>query len=162
MSAAQYFDIYSEYPPTPAGLALPAASAETPAVKPAVSHPRDVHMILDSVMFTGRVPLSTWTFSIAIGDKLWVSDRISLYFGKETAIRRFIYQGNLPVNQHRINLDVSVAAYNNYGDVLNATQNMRFYEVGDGAQPRGLFQVEDNWMQLLFKFRLSFADKQTS
>lgn len=156
MSAAQYFDIYTDYKPVAGNVVAPLF----PIVRQSPEQQRTVSLGLDTVMFTGRVPLSTWTFTIAIADKLWVSDRISLYFGKEVPVRRFIYQDDMLVNQHRINLDISVAAYNNYGDVLKASRNMRFYDAGDGVKPHGLFQVEDNWMQLLFKFKLSFKDSQ--
>ncbi len=151
MSAAQYFDISTGYTPVVGAPMFPQAI-------PAVIRPpqqRTMNVVLDTVMFTGRVPLSTWTFTIAVGDKLWVSERTSLYFGKETAIRRFIYQDTLPVAQHRINLDVGIAAYNNYGDVLKATRALRFYDAGEDIQPSTLLQVEDNWMQLMFKFRLA-------
>jgi len=156
MSAAEYFDVFTEFQPVNSNLLEPVYS---PVEKP-VARERFVNLFLDSVMFTGRVPLSTWTFTIAIADKLWVSDRTSLYFGKEMAIRRFIFQDKHPVVQHRVNLDIGVSAYNNYGDVLQATQCVRFYDAGNGVQPGALLQVEDNWMQLLFKFRLSFDDGQ--
>ena len=105
-------------------------------------------------MFTGRVPLSTWTFTIAIGNKLWVSDRTTLYFGKETRINRAIYQDTIPLQGHCVNLDVSVAVYNNYGDVMRTQRPIRFYELGTKVYPSALLPVEHNWMQLMFKFRL--------
>lgn len=153
MSAAQYFDISTGSTPAVATAVFPQANPATP--RPMAPQQRAVNVVLDTVMFTGRVPLSTWTFTIAVGDKLWVSERTSLYFGKETPIRRFIYQDTLPVAQHRITLDVGIAAYNNYGDVLKATRALRFYDANDDFQPGALLQVEDNWMQLMFKFRLA-------
>jgi hypothetical protein len=156
MSAAQYFDVFTGYKPVAGTLGAPDFQPAMPAAPRLVeTQQRTVNVVLDSVMFTGRVPLSTWTFTIGVGDKLWVSERTSLYFGKETAIRRFIYQDKVTIAQHRINLDVGIAAYNNYGDVLKVTRTMRFYDAGDNCQPSALLQVEDNWMQLMFKFRLA-------
>jgi len=109
---------------------------------------------LDSAMFTGRVPLSTWTFTIAIADKLWVSDLTTLYFGKETRINREIYHDTFQLQGHRVSLDVGVAVYNNYGDVIKAQRPIRFYELGSQVHPSALLAVEHNWMQLMFKFRL--------
>lgn len=105
-------------------------------------------------MFTGRVPLSTWTFTLGIGDKLWVSNLTTLYFGKETRVNREIYQDCVPIQGHRVSLDMSVAVYNNYGDVIKAQRPIRFYELGSNVYPSALLPVEHNWMQLLFKFRL--------
>lgn len=105
-------------------------------------------------MFTGRVPLSTWTFTIAIADKLWVSDRTTLYFGKETRINRLIYHDTVQLQGHRVGLDVGVAVYNNYGDVMKTQRPIRFYELGSQVHPSALLSVEHNWMQLMFKFRL--------
>ena len=154
MSAAQQFDLFPTG--TPARLLpVPTRPRATPLLRREASLPaRPFTVALDSVMFTGRVPLSTWTFTIAIGNKLWVSDRTTLYFGKETRINRAIYQDTIPLQGHRVNLDVSVAVYNNYGDVMRTQRPIRFYELGTKVYPSALLPVEHNWMQLMFKFRL--------
>ena len=113
-----------------------------------------ITLVLDSVMFTGRVPLSTWTFTLSVADKLWVSGLKTLYFGKETRINRPIYAATVPMQDHRILLDVGVAVYNNYGDILKTQRAMRFYELGSEVNSSALLPVSQNWMQLLFKFRL--------
>ena len=113
-------------------------------------------------MFTGRVPLSTWTFTIGIGDKLWVSDRTTLYFGKEARINRAIYQDAFPLQGHSVNLDVSVAVYNNYGDVMRTQRPLRFYELGAKVHPSALLPVEHDWMQLMFKFRLMVHEAESA
>ena len=149
MSAAQSFEIYK-------GTALAPATGVFPEIGSArrEKHPANVILALDTVMFTGRVPLSTWTFTLSIADKLWVSDRTTLYFGKETRIHRAVYRDNIPRVGHRVDFQVGVAAYNNYGDVVTSVQPVRFYDTGHQAHPSALLHVEQNWMQLLFKFRL--------
>ena len=153
MSAAQYFDVFrgQAVPYRPPAPALPVA---VPFPQQPSNLLQPITVALDTVMYTGRVPLSTWTFTVSIVDKLWVSDRTSLYFGIETRIHRQVYHDSVRIKDHRVNLDVSIAAYNNFGDVVKSVQPIRFYELGSKVHPSALLHVEHDWMQLLFKFRL--------
>ena len=160
MTAAQHFDLFQAGTPART-LSVPSRPWAPILPREASPQPRPITLVLDSVMFTGRVPLSTWTFTIAIADKLWVSDRTTLYFGKETRINRLIYHDTIPLQGHRVNLDVGVAVYNNYGDVMRILQPVRFYELGSEVQPSALLHVEHNWMQLMFKFRLMVHEAET-
>lgn len=156
MSVAQYFDIHSGgeaelHPPSRTG--HPGLQVVASGHQPSVRD-RQVIVALDSVMYTGRVPMSTWTFVIQVGQKLWISDRTTMYFGKPVRVGRPVYHGGVQIKGHRIGLDVGISAYNSYGDLIKSVQPLNFYEPNDALTPSSLIQVEHNWMQLMFKFRL--------
>lgn len=113
-----------------------------------------IQVRLDEVMFTSRVPLSTWTFAFAIKDKLWVSSLTTLYFGKRTAFERTIYRGRLFVPGNGAELEIGITAYNSYGDTFNATRQLRVYPNNMAGDAGELIKLDEDWTQLLFKFHV--------
>ncbi len=154
MSVATYFDVQSSTYQAGAGEAA-ASLVSAPAEKRTRDEKQRVIVALDSVMYTGRVPISTWLFAIEIGHKLWISNRTTMYFGKQVNIRRPIYSDMLHIDSHRIELDMGISAYNSYGDLLKTRQSLRFYESRDNMKPGNLIQMEQDWMHLMFKFRIN-------
>ncbi len=118
---------------------------------------RPVSIRLSEVMFTGRVPISTWTFAFAIHNKLWVSDLTSLYFGKRVGMNKLIYREKLFVPDNRLDMEIGVTAYNNFGDVLCSSEPMRAFMLNDKNTTSKLFRLDEDWTQLLFKCDIEIA-----
>lgn len=115
---------------------------------------RPVRISLEEVMFTGRVPVSTWSFAFGLHSKLWVSDLTTLYFGKRLEPRKTIFSGKLYVPDRRFDLALSMTAYNSYGDVLQGNKYLHGYVHASDAGHSDLVTLEQDWMSLLFKFRV--------
>ena len=158
MSLAQYTDLAGENF-TPA--ASPGSAARTtPRIVPMPGKTnyqgqvRPIKLVLEEAMFTGRVPLSTWTFVFGVRNKLWISQLTTLYFGKRLALNKTLYQGKLYVPDRRLDLPVTITAYNGYGDLLQADKLLRGYAPGPGNNGTQLITLEQDWMQLMFRFRV--------
>lgn len=142
------------------------ASLAVPQLKPIVpsrnktnyrGQIRPVSIWLEEIMYTGRVPVSTWTLALALTQKLWVSDRLSLSFGKRMILQRQIYQDKIYVPDRRLDLNLSVTAYNSYGDIIQANKTLRGYLQAPKPGYLELLSVEQDWMQLLLKFRVKIG-----
>jgi len=159
MSAAQYFDLQAgqsdsrseAVPPGAPALfrsnPIPGATNRTGEIKP-------VSVTLQEVMFTSRVPLSTWTFAFAVNDKLWISGLTTLYFGKQTVIKRNIYRGKMFVPDRGANLEIGITAYNSYGDIFNTSRDLHVSANNTGNNGGALIKIDEDWTQLLFKFQV--------
>lgn len=159
MSAAQYFDLQSGHSDSHSGavpLAAPALFRPTqiPGATNRAGEIRPVSVTLQEVMFTSRVPLSTWTFAFAVNDKLWVSDLTTLYFGKQTAIKRNIYRGKMFVPDRGGNLEIGITAYNSYGDLFNTSGDLHISANNTGNNGGVLIKIDEDWTQLLFNFQV--------
>jgi len=118
---------------------------------------RPVSVELAEVMFTGRVPVSTWTFAISVENKLWVSGPTTLYFGKCFDLNKTLYQKDILVADNRIDMEIEITAYNGYGDVLCASESLRAYSVKEQSTTSKLVRLEEDWTQLLLKFNVNVA-----
>ena len=118
---------------------------------------RPVSVQLTELMFTGRVPVSTWTFVFAIHNKLWISDLTTLYFGKRVGMNKQIYREKLFVPDNRLDMEVGVTAYNSYGNVLIGSESMRAFMLNDKNTTSKLIRLDEDWTQLLFKFDIQIA-----
>jgi len=158
MSAAQYFDVQTGQSenaaaPSPLVPTVMGSASMTGAVN-RNGQIKSVSVALEEVMFTSRVPLSTWTFAFAINDKLWVSKLTTLYFGKRTAINKNIYRSKMFVPDRGTNLEMDITAYNSYGDMFNMTRDIRVYTNNTANDGRVLVKIDEDWTQLLFKFHV--------
>jgi len=115
---------------------------------------RPVSIELAEVMFTGRVPISTWTFAFSINNKLWISDLTTLYFGKRVGLNKKIYREKLFVPDNRLDLEIGITAYNSYGDVLSASEPLRAFLLNDQNTTSKLVRLDEDWTQILFKFNV--------
>ena len=106
------------------------------------------------MLFTGRVPLSTWTFVIAVADKLWVSDRTTLYFGKRTRLERHLYEDKMKIDANRLSLDIGISAYNSYGEIIQTTQSVSLLNHVKLSEQGIMMRLEQDWTQLIFNFKL--------
>ena len=168
MSAAEYFDLQTGQSTPRAGyiaenkLALPSKPVITPVLRDGkvpgstnrIGRIRTVSVVLEEVMFTSRVPLSTWTFAFGVNDKLWVSDLTTLYFGKRTSFNKKIYRNKLFLPDNGMKLDVGITAYNSYGDRFNITQALRVHASNSANTAGELVKIDEDWTQLLFKFHV--------
>jgi len=111
-----------------------------------------VTLVLQEALFTGSVTSANWTFAVSVLDKLWISKKTSLYFGKTATINRSVYHGNVKIVNHKLSLDVSVTAYNMFGDVARSTQHMQMFFLERNKQNQMLFQFEQNRNSLTLKF----------
>lgn len=153
MESSAYFDVASDkvvanprtlaanYNITPAGTA-PVANIQ---ILP-------VTLVLQEALFTGSVTSANWTFAVSVLDKLWISKKTSLYFGKTATINRPVFHGNVKIVNHKLSLDVSVTAYNMYGDVARSTQHLQMFFLEGNKQDQMLFQFEQNRNSLTLKF----------
>jgi len=115
---------------------------------------KPVRVTLQEVMFTSRVPLSTWTFVFAINDKLWVSDLTTLYFGKRTAFNKNIFRGKMFVPDKGENLELGITAYNSYGDLFKTSRALHVFSDSKISNAGELIKIDEDWTQLLFKFHV--------
>lgn len=158
MSAAQYFDVETgsvEVTPTFSSV-LPemlGARKHTGAVN-RQGQIKPVKVNLEEVMFTSRVPVSTWTFAFALNDKLWVSNLMTLYFGNRTTINKNIYRSKMFVPDRGATLEMGITAYNSYGDMFNTTRDISVYANNIANDGRVLVKIDEDWTQLLFKFHV--------
>jgi len=113
---------------------------------------RPVTITLSELMFTGRVPVSTWTFVFAIHNKLWISDLTTLYFGKRVGMNKMIYRDKLFVPDNRLDMEIGISAYNSYGDVLCSSEPLRAFMVNKKNTTSKQIRLDQNWTQLLFNF----------
>ena len=111
-----------------------------------------VTLVLQEALFTGSVTSANWTFAVSVLDKLWISKKTSLYFGKTATINRPVFHGNVKLVNHKLSLDVSVTAYNMYGDVASSTQHLQMFFLEGNKQDQMLFQFEQNRNSLTLKF----------
>ena len=118
-----------------------------------IPQPRQSNNVKGQVrlMFTGRVPVSTWTFVFAINNKLWISDLTTLYFGKRVGMNKLIFGGKLFVPDNRLDMEMGISAYNSYGDILNSTERMQAFMLNEKNTTSKLIRLDQNWTQLLFK-----------
>ena len=158
MSAAQYFDVQ-----TGQAESVSTFSSVLPETLGARKHTgtvnrqgqiKPVNVNLEEVMFTSRVPVSTWTFAFALNDKLWVSNLMTLYFGNRTTINKNIYRGKMFVPDRGATLEMGITAYNSYGDMFNTTRDIRVYTNNIANDGRVLVKIDEDWTQLLFKFHV--------
>lgn len=168
MSAAQYFDFQNgqlasqyeasfreaypgtqepAYPPLFRDSKVPGSTNRHGEIRP-------VCVTLQEVMFTSRVPLSTWTFVFAINDKLWVSDLSTLYFGKRTAFKKTIFRGKLFVPDQGASLELGITAYNSYGDLFKTNRKLQVFTNAKVSNAGELVRIDEDWTQLLFKFHV--------
>ncbi|MGD8925292.1 MAG: hypothetical protein PVG20_00490 [Thioalkalispiraceae bacterium] len=127
---------------------------KVPGATNRVGEVKAISLILEEVMFTSRVPLSTWTFAFAVNEKLWVSDLTTLYFGKRTPLNRKIYRGRMFIPDQGTNIDVGITAYNSYGDMFKTSQPLRVSAASLTNTAGELVKIDEDWTQLLFKFRV--------
>ena len=118
---------------------------------------KPVSVTLQEVMFTSRVPLSTWTFAFAINEKLWVSDLTTLYFGKRTTMNRNIYRGKMFVPDRGGNITIGITAYNSYGDLFNTSRDLHISTNNAANNGGTLVNIDEDWTKLLFKFHVQIA-----
>jgi len=118
---------------------------------------RPVKITLTELMFTGRVPVSTWTFVFSIHTKLWISDLTTLYFGKRVGMSKMVYREKLFVPDNRLDMEIGITAYNSYGDVLCSSEPMRAFLLNNKNTTSKLVRMDENWIQLLFKFAIEIA-----
>ena len=118
---------------------------------------RPVSITLTELMFTGRVPVSTWTFVFAIHKKLWVSDLTTLYFGKRVGMNKLVFREKLYVPDSRLDMEIGVTAYNSYGNVLCRSEPMRAFLLNEKNTTSKLVRLDEDWTQLLFKFDIEIA-----
>lgn len=168
MTTAQYFDLQTEqvngHPEgahsggntgLPMGVGTPLfRSGKVPGETNRYGQVMPIQVRLDEVMFTSRVPLSTWTFAFAIKDKLWVSSLTTLYFGKRTTFKKTIYRGRLFVPESGSKLEIGITAYNSYGDTFNTTRQLCVYSNNMAGDTGELIRLDEDWTQLLFKFHV--------
>lgn len=113
-----------------------------------------VNVVLQEVMFTSRVPLSTWTFVFAINDKLWVSDLTTLYFGKRKLLQKNIFRNKMFVPDQGASLELGITAYNSYGDLFSSSRQLRVYPNNKAGHVGEMCKIDEDWTQLLFKFQV--------
>ncbi len=134
----------------------------TPVMRPRQSNNvkgqiRPVKITLTELMFTGRVPVSTWTFVFAIHNKLWISDLTTLYFGKRVGMNKLVFRDKLFVPDNRLDMEIGVTAYNSYGDVLSSSEPMRAFMLNEKNTTSKLIRLDQNWTQLLFTFDIEIT-----
>ncbi|VAW96731.1 hypothetical protein MNBD_GAMMA21-1149 [hydrothermal vent metagenome] len=112
---------------------------------------RPVNISLTELMFTGRVPVSTWTFAFAIHNKLWISDLTTLYFGKRVGLNKLIFSGKLFVPDNRLDMEMGITAFNGYGDILDSSEQIRAFMLNEKNTTSKLIRLDQNCTQLLFK-----------
>lgn len=110
---------------------------------------------LNEVMFTGRVPISAWTFAIGIQDKLWISRLTTLSFGKRHNVNSRVFRNRMFIPDYSLDLDLDITAYNQYGDVLKAKRPLRAYIQNTHNQASRLIRLEEDWTQLLLNFKVN-------
>jgi hypothetical protein len=168
MSATDYFDLSSGrsggYPGQRADRFISKQKHEAGAIPlfyppasgavPAADESRIVSVTLQEVMFTSRVPLSTWTFAFAANDKMFVSDLTTLYFGKRTAFNKKIYHDSICIPERGASLELGITAYNSYGDLFNVSANLRVHASNQLNATGELVTIDEDWTQLLFKFHV--------
>ncbi len=153
MESSAYFDVASdEVVVNPRALA--ANYNITPAKPAPVANIQTlpVTLVLQEALFTGSVTSANWTFAVSVLDKLWISKKTSLYFGKTVTINRPVFHGNVKIANHKLSLDVNVTAYNMYGDVARSTQHLQMFFLEGNKQDQMLFQFEQNRNSLTLKF----------
>ena len=169
MSVAQYFDLHkgqtiakiegessdTGQDEAPMGTIAPLfRTGKVPGETNRYGQVMPVQVVLDEVMFTSRVPLSTWTFAFAVNEKLWVSNLATLYFGKRTSFRKRIYRGKLFVPEKGTDLEIGITAYNSYGEMFNTTRSLRVFPDNKASNTGELIKIDEDWTQLLFKFHV--------
>lgn len=164
MNTSAYFDIASEH----SHLAGYADHASYPVVPVRPSSPLarlevlPITLVLKEALFTGSVTSANWTFAISVQNKLWISKKTSLYFGKPARLNRPVYRGLANILNHKLSLDVSVTAYNMYGDVIRSTRPLDFYFLKDRRHDQALFQFEQNRNSMTLKFATLLAKTTTT
>lgn len=168
MSAVEFFDLQdgqladfseSNFRDTHLGMREPAfaplfRNGKVPGATNRHGGVKSVCVTLQEVMFTSRVPLSTWTFAFAVNDKLWVSDLTTLYFGKRTAFKKNIFRGKMFVPDQGANLELGITAYNSYGDLFNTSRGLHVFTDSKVSNAGELVKIDEDWTQLLFKFHV--------
>ena len=161
MSAAQYFDLQnSQSEEAHFGVqGEPAISplfrtAQTAGATNRLGEVKPLSLTFQEVMFTSRVPVSTWTFAFAVNEKLWVSDLTTLYFGKRTEFEKKIYRGKMFIPDRGGVMTIGITAYNSYGDLFNTTRDLRVFTDNKANTAGGLVKIDEDWTQLLFKFHV--------
>jgi len=118
-----------------------------------------VTLVLQDVLFTGNVTMANWTFAISVFDKLWISKKTSLYFGKTRRINRPVYTGKMNVINHKVNMDVKITAYNMYGDVIKSHQQLRMFFLNGKRFYQTLLQAEHDRTCMSFKLAAMLGKK---
>ena len=165
MSAAQYFDLQASQPVSqpsavPVDISSNSSTSTLSKLKQSTSvtnlkgEIKPVRVVLQEVMFTSRVPMSTWTFAFAVNDKLWISDLTTLYFGKRVELKKSIYRGKMFIPDRGGSLGIGITAYNSYGDVFNMNRDLHVSAHNTGNSGGSLIHNDEDWTQLLFKFQV--------
>jgi len=118
---------------------------------------RPVKITLTELMFTGRVPVSTWTFVFSIHNKLWISDLTTLYFGKRIGMNKLVFSDKFFVPDNRLDMDIGITAYNSYGDLLTGEESMRAFILNEKKSTSKLVRIDQDWTQLVFKFDIEIT-----
>jgi hypothetical protein len=153
MNTSAYFDIASEQ----SNLATyPDVTGYTiQPVRPAPLHREELlplTLVLKEALFTGCVTSANWTFVISVQNKLWISKKTSLYFGKTARLNRPVYRGDANIINHKLSLDLNVTAYNMYGEVIRASRQLQLYFLESKKNDQALFQFEQNRNSMTLKF----------
>ena len=153
MDSSAYFDIASD-----TILAAPRTLSTDYSITPVSPAPvtniqmLPVTLVLQEALFTGTVTSANWTFAVSVLNKLWISKKTSLYFGKTTTINRPVYHNYLQINNHKLDLDISITAYNMFGDIVRSSQQLQMFFLEGKRQCQTLFQFENNRNSLTLKF----------
>lgn len=118
-----------------------------------------VTLVLQDVLFTGNVTMANWTFAISVCNKLWISKKISLYFGKTRRINRPVYMDELTITNQKLDLDVKITAYNMYGDIVKTSQTLHMYFLNGKRFYQTLVQAQHNRTCLSLKFAAIMSSK---
>lgn len=159
MNSSAYFDIAPASTfPVQHGFAtnddvqsLPAVASRT-QICPVI-------LVLQEALFTGSVTMANWTFAISVMNKLWISRKTSLYFGKTRKINRPVFSDSLSIENHRLSLDLDITAYNMYGDVIKTRQTLGIFFVNNRRYYHNLIQIEQNRTCLSLRFATVLGKK---
>jgi hypothetical protein len=162
MNTSTYFDIASE--PSEVTVFPDASTAyQILPVRPEPLNRQKIvplTLVLKEALFTGCVTSANWTFVISMQDKLWISKKTSLYFGKTARLNRPVYRGPANIIDHKLSLNLSVTAYNMYGSVIRSSQQVQFYFLEGEKNDDALFQFEQNHNSMTLKFAALLGKKE--
>lgn len=151
MSNSAYFDVVSE---TAIPVRYGFATNDTfQQVRPdARIQICPVMLVLQDALFTGNVTMANWTFAISVMNKLWISRKTSLYFGKTRKINRPVFSDSLQIENHRLSLELDITAYNMYGDIIKTKQTLQMFFANNKRYYHNLVQTEQNRTYLSLRF----------
>lgn len=153
MNTSAYFDIVSEQTNLAPYPDLAAYTVQPVSPSPLNREERSpLTLVLKEALFTGCVTSANWTFVISVQNKLWISKKTSLYFGKTARLNRPVYRGDADIINHKLSLDLNVTAYNMYGDVIRASRQLQLYFLEGKKNDQALFQIEQNRNSMTLKF----------